>query len=390
MRQASPVGQLAECQASAAMPRASPSTVEGEFRLLLLLLVALILAWPTYGLSLVAWVLLSLIRAAARRAAIERRQDLRAQIEPLFEQRLDEFFLALDVRMSSRHEVTNQEATQCGRHILNYLAHNPGEAALFMKGVEQEARRFGGRKPDPVLAARREVMDDAKAEIHLSCGRAIVAVATHNPSLQCFRNIHLDLLQRDLKKIEASLRAREHDPEWVHVMRDWLTHETEQGFPKDGTSTSMSKITVICWVRNFSHIHIPGEIVHLTNLEELVAINQELQSLPAAIGKLERLRELCVIACKLESLPREIGCLESLKILDINDNPIARLPDEITRLQRLEKLDLSDTPNLQLTDAQSRWIDDLIARGCDVKRVQDAQTPPVESGTGLFASDLPF
>lgn len=358
--------------------------------MLLLLLVALILAWPTYGLSLVAWFLLSLIRAAARRAAIERRQERRAQLEPLFEQRFDEFFLALDVPMNTTREVTSQEATQCGRHILNYLAHNPGEASLFMKGVEKEARRFGGRKPDPVLAARRESMDHAKAEIHLSCGRAILAVATNNPNLQCFRNVDLNSLKRDLDKIEASLRAREHEPEWAQVLRDWLTHETEQGFPRDGTSASMSAITVLHWVREFSRISIPDEIAHLSNLEELVAVNQELHSLPAAIGKLGKLRHLDVYACKLESLPREIGLLESLKILSIGENPIARLPDGITRLQRLEKLDLSYTPNLQLTDAQSKWIDDLIARGCDVKRMQHAQTPSPESGTGLYASNLPF
>ena len=360
--------------------------------MILLLVVALILAWPTYGLSLVAWFVLSLIRVAARRAAIERRKDLRAQLEPLFEQRFDEFFLALDVPMRSKYEVTNQEATQCGRHILNYLAHNPGEAALFLKGVEKEARRFGGKQPDPVLAARREVFNGAKAEMHLSCGRAIVAVATHNPSLQCFRNVHLDLLQRDLKKIEASLRAHEHDAEWVHVMRDWLTHETEEGFPKDGTSASLLGITSICWARgdSFMFVRIPDEIGHLTNLEKLVAVCQEIPSLPAAIGKLGKLRQLDLYGCKLESLPREIGGLEGLKILGIADNPIARLPDEITQLRQLEELDIRYTPNLHLTDAQSRWIDDLIARGCDVKRVQDPQTPPTESGTELFASEVAF
>ncbi len=63
----------------------------------LLFIVALVLAWPTFGLSLVAWFVLMWFNAKQKVAGIHRREEMKTVIEPLFRGQFAEFFLALDV-----------------------------------------------------------------------------------------------------------------------------------------------------------------------------------------------------------------------------------------------------------------------------------------------------
>lgn len=368
----------------------------------LLLVVALVLAWPTFGLSLVAWCLLVWFSAAAKAANKKHIDQRRAVMDLAVRGRDAEFFLALDMPLKRRAELTPAEAEQCGRHVLNYVAHNSEETALLMRGVEKHSLRNGGAPFDAIAAAANETWATVKAEMHLVAYRGIVAVSTNNPNLQCFSKIEITTLRHRIRDIESTLRKYAADPQWVQVVRDWLTFQT------DFDSREAAKVGAIENVKHLLLGHavyepcrparsLPREIGMLTKLEvahlqrnELTALPNEigdlknlrvlklggnrLRTFPASIGRLENLEVLTAWSNDLVSVPSEIGQLRKLKGLCLTDNPLAKLPDEITQLRELECLELSGLPNLRLSEAQIAWISHLSAGGCDVSDVDDFGT----------------
>lgn len=174
----------------------------------ILFIVALILAWPTFGLSLVAWFVLAWFKARQKVAGINRREELKTVIEPLFQERFSDFFYALDMPTAFDEELTEQEAHQCGRHVMNYLAHNPSEAAIFMKGLEKWRTKGSPTLCDPVTAASDEKNLNAKGEIHLTSYRAVEAVMTNNAGLRCFSKISLPQVALNRSTLEVNLFSR--------------------------------------------------------------------------------------------------------------------------------------------------------------------------------------
>ncbi len=174
----------------------------------ILFIVALILAWPTFGLSLVAWFVLVWFNARRKVAGINRREEVKNVIEPLFQGRFSEFFNALDMPTTLNEKLTEQEAHQCGRHIMNYLAHNPSEAAIFMKGLEKWRTKGSPTLCDPVTAASDESNLNAKGEIHLTAYRAVESVMTNNSGLRCFSKINLPLVALNRSTLEVNLFSR--------------------------------------------------------------------------------------------------------------------------------------------------------------------------------------
>ncbi len=160
----------------------------------ILFLVALVLAWPTFGLSLVVWFILAWSKAKNKVAKSDRREELKTVIEPLFQGRFADFYYALDVPTIGGNP-SIQEAHQCGRHIMNYLAQNPSEAALFMKGLDKKLKTMGNTSLcAPVTAALKEKTTPQKGDIHLTSYRAIEAIITNNPNLSCFKNVSILLV----------------------------------------------------------------------------------------------------------------------------------------------------------------------------------------------------
>ena len=108
----------------------------------ILLLVALVLAWPTFGLSLVAYFALRLVRgylqAKAQMEGKQRRADFRTLMEPLFQGRIEEFFVTLEIPRWAwaDGEFTKEEARECMKHILYFFSDNPDEAAQFTRALE--------------------------------------------------------------------------------------------------------------------------------------------------------------------------------------------------------------------------------------------------------------
>ena len=152
-------------------------------------LAALVLAWPTYGLSILAWLALCGIRGFRRGEKANEREARKVFIEPLFADRFAEFFRALDIPMNLGMRCDNQAAYRCGRLIMGYLAHNPDEGGLFMRGLRKWRTKGTNQLGDPVESAESERKYNAKGEIHLVAYRAIEALMTNNPALPCFQAV---------------------------------------------------------------------------------------------------------------------------------------------------------------------------------------------------------
>lgn len=119
-------------------------------------------------------------------------------------------------------------------------------------------------------------------------------------------------------------------------------------------------------VQNCELTYLQEDIVNLKKLKHLKLGGNRLSTLPKSIGYLRKLKVLTVWMNDLVYLPEEIGFLINLKGLDLSYNPITRLPDSIHNLVNLKALYLSEVPNLTLTIQQQKWIHELYKRGCDV------------------------
>lgn len=66
---------------------------------------------------------------------------------------------------------------------------------------------------------------------------------------------------------------------------------------------------------------LPAEIRKLTNLEVLIAADNNMTGIPAEIGQLSKLRTVNFANNNLSGLPQEIGKLKNLELLDLRGNP---------------------------------------------------------------------
>ncbi len=171
----------------------------------ILLIIALILAWPTYGLSLLAWLVLLHFSSKRKLKGIDRMRENQPLIDSLFRKQHAEFVRTLDLPYLSGLRLSEADANQCARHLINYLAHNPDEAALFIKGLEKWKPLNSTQLSDPVTAARSEKQYNAKGEIHLTSYRAIEALMTNNKGLKCFELIDLGKLMQERILLDTRL-----------------------------------------------------------------------------------------------------------------------------------------------------------------------------------------
>lgn len=86
----------------------------------------------------------------------------------------------------------------------------------------------------------------------------------------------------------------------------------------------------------------PSEVLNKTGTTKLILSNNQLSgALPGEIRHLTNLEELDVDNNRMTGIPAEIGQLKKLKILNYNNNRITGLPMELGNLTQLEVLDLS-------------------------------------------------
>ena len=91
---------------------------------------------------------------------------------------------------------------------------------------------------------------------------------------------------------------------------------------------------------------LPDEIGQLTNLRELILINNQLMALPETIGQLTKLKTLHLYHNQLGTLPESIRHLTKLEELQIVDNGISTLPEWICELTNLIRNEQKITYNI--------------------------------------------
>ena len=106
----------------------------------LLFLLAVLLAIPTYGLSLLAWIawffLAARNNAKERINGLEHMRATRSVVEPLVGGTRSEFYQAFDIPKSDSDERSDARDSQCGQHILNFISHNPDATQAFMEALK--------------------------------------------------------------------------------------------------------------------------------------------------------------------------------------------------------------------------------------------------------------
>ena len=135
--------------------------------------------------------------------------------------------------------------------------------------------------------------------------------------------------------------------------------------------------------------HIPPEIGCLTNLEVLLAGNNELTSLPEELGDLFNLKELHLNKNNLRSLPKNFDRLKNLRRLDLSGNLFVSFPRQITLLHSLVALFLFDCASLNeipCSILNLKALEILSISGTDI---------PITAGTLILSpdrvfSDLPY
>lgn len=168
----------------------------------ILFIISIFLAWPTYGISLILWggiaILPTIINENEKFRKIKRREKVVEIIEPLFSNRFVDFFCSLDIPIYNGVNLTEEEAYQCGRYIMNYIAHNPSETLLFIQGLQNWTAKSDINLCDPVTAARNENYLDEKGKIHIVAYEAVEALMTNN-NLLCFKKVNFsELIQKKL------------------------------------------------------------------------------------------------------------------------------------------------------------------------------------------------
>lgn len=145
------------------------------------------------------------------------------------------------------------------------------------------------------------------------------------------------------------------------------------GHPEDGKDigvlpTSIFQLGILenLHLQCCSLTYIQEDILNLKNLKKLKLGNNRLSTLPKSVGYLKNLDTLTVWTNNLVYLPEEVGFLVNLKGFDLSFNPIKRLPDSIDNLVNLRTLYLFGVPNLTLTVQQQNWIHELYKRGCNL------------------------
>lgn len=189
------------------------------------------------------------------------------------------------------------------------------------------------------------------------------------------------------------LRVRTSQP-WLEELWTWMVEEAncDNGVSKyyllHTNSLIIGSATMPEW-RPDKTVDVPASIGYLTNLETLGLINRNIGSLPNSLRNLKSLKELklggnqlkiippavfTLIALEIltlwsndiEDIPSEIGRLRNLKGLDLSHNCFTKLPSTIVNLTKLEKFYMLTDIDVELSHSQKIWLIELIRAGADV------------------------
>lgn len=156
----------------------------------ILFIVALLLAWPTYGMSIILWIIIFFLKPITAADKIKMRHKIAPELELLFDNRHSEFYDALDIPLKSEIDDSHQFVT----YIINYIAQNPDELHTFINGMKRWTRRDGSLCHPSIVVRIEKRMGDRHGVYEVSI-RAIDCLVRNNPSIQLFQSVDIDRIR---------------------------------------------------------------------------------------------------------------------------------------------------------------------------------------------------
>lgn len=159
----------------------------------ILFILAILLAIPTSGISILAWIVWFFL--AARNKAKDRVSGLnhmratRSIVEPLVGGDKAEFYQALDIPKTYAETRSEPRDSQCGQHILNFISHNPDLTQAFMEALKLHRLKGSASLPTAIEAIEFE-RGWQGGPIHHICYFAIATLTSQN-RLPCFDDVDI-------------------------------------------------------------------------------------------------------------------------------------------------------------------------------------------------------
>ena len=169
----------------------------------LLFLLAVLLAIPSSGLSIVAWVVWFFLSARKnvkeKGTGLDHMRATRATIEPLVGGTWSDFYQALDIPKNSKKSSFEANDTRCGQHILNFISHNPHITQAFMNALKLH-RVKGNPSPTTAIDSIRFERDWQGGPVHYICYLAISTLTSQN-NMPCFDDVDMVAVRRKMLQI---------------------------------------------------------------------------------------------------------------------------------------------------------------------------------------------
>lgn len=158
----------------------------------LLFLLAVLLAIPTYGLSLLAWFVWAFLAARNNTkdkiTKLDHMRATRSVVEPLVGGTTAEFYQALDVPNVLFDTGSEARDAQCGQHILNFISHNPDLVQAFMEALKLQQLKGSPSLPTAIETIEFERSWDDGGPMHFLCYFSIGTLTSQN-RLPCFDDV---------------------------------------------------------------------------------------------------------------------------------------------------------------------------------------------------------
>lgn len=330
--------------------------------MVIMFFLALIFAWPTSGLSILAYIVLLFAWA----------------------------FLKAKMRMYHADKQHALREIGAGGGKFPSWARDKDEVEVFICGVQKTGRRNG--------------LSESFMEASLSNPLIVNSLFKYAGAMEAqgasFIEQQLAFMERliDMQGgYVTDYPYSSNDHEQIEKLRYWLEHETSWGSTShlsdeqllktrklvlgDAVSGELRYPKVryipheIMLMKELEDLHLqlnnldrlPPTICSIASLKKLRLGGNGLTTLPERIGKLKNLELLTLWSNDLSELPQEIGELINLKALNIAHNQqLTRLPDSIVSLKKLQAFDWYGQEENVLTERQLLWLQELQASGCQL------------------------
>lgn len=339
----------------------------------ILFLVALVLVWPTAGLSIIAYIALIIARA---------------------------IFQAKD-RMHHADNIRAQREVQSGgTRLPSWMAHRD-KIEEFVYGVQNTAEHRGVPK---LFSAMIMNDQDVMKMLMYYAGSMEAEGASFIEQQMAVMEKLVDLYNTPSYNNESAKRGSgaiaphfNRNAQQIKVLRLWLENETSWHPRNQITDEELTKSKTLILgdavSGEFRHpkvSYVPNEILLMKKLEDFHLQLNELDTLPPVICNISSLKKLRLGGNSLTSLPREIGRMRNLELLTLWSNNLSALPEEIGELVNLKALNIAYNENLTslpssivnlekieefdwygpgekfLTGQQEAWLRDLRAKGSKI------------------------